>query len=158
MNQQFPPLLERAARGELDGWSQSPQSRLALIIVLDQFSRTIDRGTAQAFAQDPKALGLAVEEIEVGHYAALETPWEETLPFLSPWPLRGSHKTGTGGQARGHRAIIERFGRHSHRNEVWGGNQRPWNSTILQRANSSTPGRCQASRKLIIERLTEIHR
>ncbi|MBW4600806.1 MAG: DUF924 domain-containing protein [Calothrix sp. FI2-JRJ7] len=35
------PYTEKAARGELDSWSELPQSRLALIIVLDQFSRTI---------------------------------------------------------------------------------------------------------------------
>jgi uncharacterized protein (DUF924 family) len=52
----FPPLLERAARGELDEWSRMPRSRLALIIVLDQFSRSIHRGTAGAFAQDAKAV------------------------------------------------------------------------------------------------------
>jgi len=76
------PLFARATKGELDNWSQSPRSRLALIIVLDQFSRTIHRGTAQAFAQDPKALRLALEGIEVGHYAALKTPWEKTFFFL----------------------------------------------------------------------------
>src|ERR1043166_1906548 len=54
----FQPLLERAARGELDSWSTTPRSRLALIIVLDQFSRPVYRGTAQAFAQDAKALTL----------------------------------------------------------------------------------------------------
>ena len=68
--ERFPPLLDQAKRGELDSWSQRPRSRLALIIVLDQFSRTIHRGSAQAFAQDPKALALALEGIENGHYAA----------------------------------------------------------------------------------------
>src|SRR5262245_1983344 len=80
--ERFSPLLTRATKGELDNWSQSPLSRLALIIVLDQFSRTIHRGTAHAFAQDPKALRLALEGIEVGHYAALKTPWEKTFFFL----------------------------------------------------------------------------
>src|SRR6476661_7302616 len=80
--ERFPPLLDRAQRGDLDSWSDSPRSRLALIIVLDQFSRTIYRGTAQAFAQDPKALALALEGIENGHYAALETPWEKNFFFL----------------------------------------------------------------------------
>ena len=78
----FPPLLERAGRGELAEWSGSPRSRLALIIVLDQFSRTIHRGTAQAFAQDPFALSLALEGIRIGHYAALATPWEKMFFFL----------------------------------------------------------------------------
>jgi len=74
----FSPLLEQAIRGELDDWASEPRSRLALILVLDQFSRTIHRGTAQAFAQDPKARQLALEGLEIGHYAALETPWEKT--------------------------------------------------------------------------------
>src|SRR5262249_52877335 len=59
--ERFSPLFVRAPKGELDNWSQSPRSRLALVIVLDQFSRTIHRGTAQAFAQDPTALRLALE-------------------------------------------------------------------------------------------------
>src|SRR5215475_14396861 len=77
--ERFSALFTRATKGELDNWSQSPRSRLALIVVLDQFSRTIHRGTAQAFAQDRKALRLALEGIEVGHYAALNTPWEKTF-------------------------------------------------------------------------------
>jgi uncharacterized protein (DUF924 family) len=136
-------LLARATKGELDNWSQRPRSRLALIIVLDQFSRTIHRGTAQAFAQDPKALRLALEGIEVGHYAALETPWEKTFFFLplghseelanldravnlaeelvkdAPQEQRGMLEF-SGNQARGHRDVIARFGRHPHRNEVLG--------------------------------------
>src|SRR5215510_4230019 len=139
--ERFSPLLARAAQGELDSWSQSPRSRLALIIVLDQFSRTIHRGTAQAFAQNPKALRLALEGIEVGHYAALETPWEKTFFFL---PLGHSEELAnleravdlaeelvkdapqehrdmlefSANQARSHRDIIARFGRHPHRNEL----------------------------------------
>jgi uncharacterized protein (DUF924 family) len=78
----FAPLLEQAIRGELADWSQEPRSRLALIIVLDQFSRTIYQGSAQAFAQDEQACALAIEGIEIGHYAALGTPWEKTFFFL----------------------------------------------------------------------------
>ncbi|MGH7899965.1 MAG: DUF924 family protein [Candidatus Binatia bacterium] len=42
----FAPLLESAARGDLDSWKEGARSRLALIIVLDQFSRSGFRGTA----------------------------------------------------------------------------------------------------------------
>jgi uncharacterized protein (DUF924 family) len=146
--ERFPPLLERAGRGGLDSWSQNPRSRLALIIVLDQFSRTIHRGTAKAFAQDPKALGLALEGIEVGHYATLETPCEKTFFFLplghsedlanleravklaeelvkeAPQETRGVLEFSAN-QARGHRDIIARFGRHPHRNEVLGRQSTP---------------------------------
>jgi uncharacterized protein (DUF924 family) len=78
----FPLLLERATRGELDHWAQRPRSRRALILVLDQFSRSLYRGTARAFAQDSQALALALHGLEVGHYAALATPWEKTFFFL----------------------------------------------------------------------------
>jgi uncharacterized protein (DUF924 family) len=83
VTERFPLLLERAARGELDNWSRSARSRLALIIVLDQFSRTIHRGTVQAFAQDPKALALALEGIDIGHYAAFETPGRRPSSYPS---------------------------------------------------------------------------
>ncbi len=52
---QFPALLESAVRGELAQWSSTPRSRLALILVLDQFSRTVYQGTPKAFTQDAKA-------------------------------------------------------------------------------------------------------
>jgi uncharacterized protein (DUF924 family) len=139
----FSPLLERAVRGELDAWSREPRSRLALILVLDQFSRTIHQGTAQAFEQDPKACALTLEGIDIGHYRALETPWERTFFFL---PLGHSEDLRnlelavkladelvqevtqeyrallefSATQARRHREVITRFGRHPHRNEVLG--------------------------------------
>lgn len=148
INEHFIPLLEQAACGELDSWSTEPRSRLALIIVLDQFSRTIYQGTATAFAQDSKACALTLEGIDVGHYAALETPWEKTFFFL---PLGHSEDISnvemavklaeqlvleaptqyrallefSASQARGHRDVIARFGRHPHRNEVLGRQSTP---------------------------------
>jgi uncharacterized protein (DUF924 family) len=139
--ERFAPLLERVARGELDYWAQTPRSRLALIIVLDQFSRSLYRDTARAFAQDPRALALALDGIEIGHYAALDSPWEKTFFFLplghseelkhldaavklaedlvkqAPAELRKVLEHSAA-QARGHRDVIARFGRHPHRNAV----------------------------------------
>src|SRR5262245_28285280 len=144
----FPRLLERAALGELDDWARAPRSRLALIVILDQFSRTIHRGTAAAFAQDPKALALASEGIENGHYAALESPFEKTFFLL---PLGHSERVAnldrairmadrlveegppalrwwlefSASQARGHRNVLLRFGRHPHRNAALGRRSTP---------------------------------
>lgn len=56
----FPLLLERATRGELEHRAQRPRPRLALIIVLDQFSRSLYRDTARAYARDPKAVELTL--------------------------------------------------------------------------------------------------
>lgn len=129
--------------GEIDSWARTPRSWLALIVVLDQFSRTVYRGTAGAFAQDAKAVPLTLEGLENGHYAALESPWQKTsffLPLGHPenlvhldrvvqlaqelvpevsqelrWWLEFSTN-----QARGNRDVIARFGRHPHRNETLG--------------------------------------
>ena len=143
ITERFAGLLERAISGELDHWAQHPRSRLALIIVLDQFSRSVYRDTARAFAQDPKALALALEGIEIGYYSALGTPWEKTFFFM---PLGHSEELSnleravelaeelveqappefrkilqhSASQARGHRDIIARFCRHPHRNSALG--------------------------------------
>lgn len=63
VRRRFGMLHEEAAEGALDGWAATPLGRLALIIVLDQFSRHIHRGTPLAFAQDPKAQDLALDGI-----------------------------------------------------------------------------------------------
>jgi uncharacterized protein (DUF924 family) len=148
IRRRFHPLHQRAARGALDAWSHTPRSRLALIIVLDQFSRTIHRGTADAYALDAKARALTRAGLELGHYAALASAWEKTF-FLLPlghsedirdleaavglaealardappeerWLLEHSAS-----QARGHRAVVARFGRQPHRNEVLGRTSTP---------------------------------
>jgi uncharacterized protein (DUF924 family) len=72
----FQPVLTAAEGGDLDDWSNSPRSRLALIIVLDQFSRSIHRGSGRAYANDPKAVSLTLEGLENGHVTALRPPWE----------------------------------------------------------------------------------
>ena len=144
----FVPTHELAARGELDAWAASPRSRLALILVLDQFTRTLARGTAAAFAQDAQALSLTRAGVENGHYAALATPWEKTF-FLLPLGHsvdRAAHELSvklsaelavtaspeskrllehSASQARAHRDVIARFGRHPHRNLALGRESTP---------------------------------
>lgn len=48
------------------GWRDQPDNLLAAIILLDQFSRNIHRGSAQAFAADELALSLTLEAIGKG--------------------------------------------------------------------------------------------
>lgn len=141
--ERFVPLYGRAVRGELDRWKKEPYLRLALIVVLDQFSRTIHRGTPLAYAQDAKARALAREGIAAGHYAALTDAWEKTFFLL---PLGHSEDVSdldhavklaeelasqateprkrllefSANQARSHREVLMRFGRQPHRNEVLG--------------------------------------
>ena len=80
----FGELLERAARAELYGWRAEGRGRLAEIIVLDQFSRNVHRGTPRAFAQDPMALALAQEAVAAGVHLQL-APVERgflLLPYM----------------------------------------------------------------------------
>jgi uncharacterized protein (DUF924 family) len=137
---QFEPLIEQAARGELDSWADGPRRRLSLIIVLDQFPRNIYRGTARAFAYDEKALGLALSGMQSGadgaldvveriffymplqHAESLEVQDESVAAYRrllgeAPAPMREVFE-GCVKYAEMHREIIARFGRFPHRNRV----------------------------------------
>jgi uncharacterized protein (DUF924 family) len=70
-----------ATRNELDEWKETPRGRLALIILVDQFSRNIYRGTAEAFAYDSIAQDLTVEGLTQGHDQAL-FPIERVFFYL----------------------------------------------------------------------------
>jgi len=142
----FTDLTADAAARHLDAWARDPHGRLALIVVLDQFSRSVWRGTARAYAQDAAALSLALDGIGNGHYAALTTPWHrivfglplghcesprhlehvdllirlrEDIAAHAPPHLRPVYES-LAAQARKVRQVIAAFGRHPHRNAVLG--------------------------------------
>jgi len=138
----FGELLERAAEGELSAWADGPRRRLSLIILLDQFPRSIYRGTARAFAYDAQALGLTLSGMQSAADAALtvveriffympmqhaERPevQEESVAAYrrllseAPEELR-EHFAGALRSAENHHSIIERFGRFPHRNRALG--------------------------------------
>lgn len=128
----FSDLHARAARCELFAWRAEPRGRLAEIIVLDQFSRNLYRGSPLAFASDPLALALAQEALAAGAEAALN-PVERSFLYL---PFMHSESPGihavaielyrkNGVQSNldfeiRHKNIIERFGRYPHRNAILG--------------------------------------
>ena len=132
IGQRFGACLRQAARGELWHWRGTPAGRLAEIVVLDQFSRNIHRGTAAAFAQDPVALVLAQEAVAAGALAALSPvqcaflllPYmhsESAAVHVEAERLYQAHAPADNHQFElRHRAIIDRFGRYPHRNEVLG--------------------------------------
>src|SRR5689334_19292594 len=62
----FGDLHASASRRELEAWRASPEPMLALVIVLDQFSRNLYRNDARAFAQDAHALECAKEAVARG--------------------------------------------------------------------------------------------
>jgi hypothetical protein len=57
ISERFGEVLEQARRGELDHWAETPRGRLALIVVLDQFSRNIYRGSSLSYAPGRESLG-----------------------------------------------------------------------------------------------------
>ncbi len=121
-----------AVRCELQPWRTGPRGRLAEIIVIDQFSRNLFRGRAEAFAGDPLALALAQEGIAAGVDADL-TATEQAFFYM---PYMHSESAYIHQQAmrlydqpgletnldfeRRHKAIIDRFGRYPHRNAALG--------------------------------------
>ena len=114
------------------GWRDTPDCLLAAVIVLDQFSRNIHRGTAQAYAADKLALSLALE--------AIGKHWDDGMPperaaFLYMPLMHAEHPeaqrlslrkfTALGNAenlrfAMEHAVVIEQFGRFPSRNPALG--------------------------------------
>jgi len=74
IRERFGALVEDALAGQLDGWADTALGRLALIVLLDQFTRNLFRGTARSFAGDPQALQLALDGIALGHDRHADLP------------------------------------------------------------------------------------
>lgn len=70
--EQSAELHPRVAAGEAWAWRATPEGRLAEIIVLDQFSRQLHRGSPEAFVHDGMALALAQEAVAGGHDLRLD--------------------------------------------------------------------------------------
>lgn len=81
--ERFAILHADAAAGILDKWIDTAEGALALIILLDQFSRNMFRGKAQAFAYDAKAQALAELALAAGH--DIVTPVDRRAFFYMPY-------------------------------------------------------------------------
>jgi len=138
-----------AAEGQLQQWRETPEGRLAEVIVLDQFSRNIYRNSAEAYAFDEMALALAQEAVRVNadkklpvtqraflylpymHSESLDIHEEAVVLFSQPgleYNLEFEYK---------HKVIIERFSRYPHRNEVLGRTSTPEEIEFLKEPDSS---------------------
>jgi len=128
---QFAEARDSAKRGGLDHWGDTPRGALALIILLDQFSRNLHRGSPEAFAADGKARAVARLAIARGFDLALPPaarcfvylPFEhaedpaaqdESVRLLTPLDDRYAR------YAVSHRDVITRFGRFPQRNAALG--------------------------------------
>ena len=145
----FGALLNAAERCELFGWRGTADGRLAEIIVLDQFSRNIHRGTARAFANDPLALALAQAAVSLNADRPLHTARRAFLympymhsesPLIHAAGLALFSQPGMEGNLdfeRRHKEIIDRFGRYPHRNAVLGRASTPAELEFLKTPGSS---------------------
>ncbi len=145
----FGALHGAAGRCELFGWRATPAGRLAEIIVLDQFSRNIFRDNRLAFADDKLALALAQTAVQLGIDAAF--PADRRAFFYLPYMHSESsviHRMavslfGAPGLENNleyelrHKAIIDRFGRYPHRNNILGRESTPAEIAFLQIPGSS---------------------
>ncbi len=131
----FLEVWQAAADGGLDHWIEGAVGTLAFLIVTDQLSRNMHRGTALAFATDPLALAAARKAVAEGW--DLNAPEPERQFFYLPFEhsedladqdlavaLTSERLPETGADialhARAHREIIRRFGRFPFRNATLG--------------------------------------
>lgn len=133
--QAFRAALCAAREGALEHWAETPRGMLGLVVLLDQFSRNLHRGSPEAFAADQRATDLARRALALGFDRQLH-PMERLFIYLpfehSEDPadqeesvrlfeaLRLALGDSTVEYAWRHRDIIRRFGRFPHRNAVLG--------------------------------------
>lgn len=125
----------QAARGALHPWLATPRSSLALLVLLDQFSRNIFRGQGEAFSADAGALAAARTAIGLRHDRHIPEPERQFfyLPFMHSERLADQERcirliqmrmpeTGAVNLEHGaqHRAVIRQFGRFPSRNAPLG--------------------------------------
>jgi uncharacterized protein (DUF924 family) len=151
----FAAALRDAKTAALDHWTATPRGTLALVILLDQFSRNLHRNSSEAFAADAKAIGIARLAVNRGIDQMLG-PLERAfvyMPFMHAERIEDQDEavrlfSALGGDAAcsavNHREVIRRFGRFPHRNETLGRISTPDETAYLAQPGSrfepSDPG------------------
>ncbi len=155
----FGELTYEAAEGLLSHWAETPEGRLALIVVLDQFSRAVFRDSPRAYAQDLAALQLTLEGLKNGHYETLPAPWfkivfglplghcegpdhlqrldlllqlRQQIHAEAPDHLKPIYASLIT-QAEDVRSVIQAFGRHPHRNALLGRESTPAERAYIEK-------------------------
>jgi uncharacterized protein (DUF924 family) len=135
--QRFGALIDAGLRGELAAWADQPLSALALIVLLDQFTRNTRRGTTGMFAGDAQALATARALVASGddlrlagvqrQFVYLPFEHSETLAdqieCLRLFEQLGRDQPALAGLlewAQKHHDVVARFGRFPHRNAALG--------------------------------------
>ncbi len=140
----FSALHRAAAQGDHDAWAESGDGALALILVLDQFSRNLHRGSALAFASDPEALQIAKttlargddhlvrEDLRIFFYMPFEHSESLADQRMAIRLAHAMHSANYLKYAHTHHDVIRRFGRFPHRNAVLGRHTTPAEKAFLE--------------------------
>ncbi|SMG46834.1 DUF924 family protein [Paraburkholderia susongensis] len=154
LRERFGHLIDAANAGALDAWQATPLGALALVVVLDQFSRNCHRNTPRAFAADRKALDVAQRMVASGADRLLPGVQHRAfayLPFEHDETSASQHESlrlfrqiaaEPGGEdyyrhAVRHAEVIERFGRFPHRNALLGRESSDAEAAFLREPGSS---------------------
>ena len=133
VRERFGAAVQAALDGQLRHWAaQGPWPCLALILLLDQFSRNLHRGSAQAYAADPLALDLCLTAIDAGWedhypperlafvYMPLMHAESRAMQDLSVAKFTELGREQNLSFARDHREVIRLYGRYPSRNAALG--------------------------------------
>jgi uncharacterized protein (DUF924 family) len=152
IRERFADAVEAAIDGAYESWTAEPRGALACVLLLDQFTRNIYRGTPRAFAGDRRALAIAQRVVAAGEDVTL-APYERAFLYL---PYEHSEDTAVHDQsiavfsrlrdetgldgplewAEKHAVIVRRFGRYPHRNAILGRTSTPEETAFLEGPNS----------------------
>ncbi|MDR7104000.1 DUF924 family protein [Croceicoccus sp. BE223] len=126
----FAERVDQALAGTLDDWAATPRGRLALVILIDQFTRNVFRGEARAFSGDDKAQKLVLAGLDLAADKALTLSERQFfyMPLMHAEDLALQDRSvalfaaleaevaGIHAFARGHHNVVARHGRFPMRN------------------------------------------
>jgi uncharacterized protein (DUF924 family) len=161
----FGSTVEAAVTGGLTAWEEPPRDRLALILVLDQFTRNVYRDDPRTYAGDPRAQRLALDALDRGldrdlsfwerlflgmplrhaeDDALQRRGLEQTCQLGLEFPAFASITAMGAEQSEKFLAILARFGRLPHRNRILGRTSTPEEEAFLVDWTEQAPPRAMA--------------
>ena len=146
--------LEKAIRNEYDDWQDEAKSSLALVILLDQFSRNVYREDTRSYSQDTKARLLVTEGVDRQYLDELNLSERlfYLLPLVHSEDLQDHKYVSQLGEVflkenpnyenikkswADHMVVIKKFGRYPHRNKILNRKSTPEEIEFLKGPNSS---------------------
>ncbi len=149
LKERFGKVVTHALAGKLDSWANKSDGCLALILLLDQFTRNIFRHSARAFSGDEIALALSLRCVDRGYIDIVEASFCHfmLMPMMHSedlgiqevaLPLFKKHTSNKVYEfAVKHHEIITQFHRFPHRNKVLGRPNTPDENIFLTQPGSS---------------------